>query len=131
MIEPAAFDTEVRELHSFFERWFAGTADRAESARLDVLDDTFHMIDPDGRLQSVGDVRSAIENAYGRRSVLIEIRNVQVHPSAPVGTYEEWQTTDGELTGRLSSAVMKGDPLSPNGLRWMHLHETWLTDTRP
>ncbi|MCL1598588.1 MAG: hypothetical protein M3094_05355 [Actinomycetia bacterium] len=131
MIERAAFDAEVRELHSFFERWFAGTADRAELARLDVLDDSFHMIGPDGRLQRVGEVSSAIENAYGRRSVLIEIRNVRVHPSAPVGTYEEWQTADGGLTGRISSAVMESDPLAPNGLRWMHLHETWLPDARP
>ena len=131
MIERAAFDIEVRELHSFFERWFAGTADRAELRRLDVLDDSFHMIGPDGRLHRVGEVRSAIESAYGRRSVLIEIRNVRVHRSAPVGTYEEWQTTDGELTGRISSAVMEGDPLAPNGLRWMHLHETWLPDARP
>ncbi|MFV9673230.1 MAG: hypothetical protein ACNYZH_08385 [Acidimicrobiia bacterium] len=131
MIDGAAFESEVRELHAFFERWFAGTAEPGELERLDVLDDSFHMIGPDGRLQNVDRVRSAIADAYGHRPMQIEIRNVQVHPSAPVGTYEEWQTIDGSITGRTSSAVMKADPLAPNGLRWMHLHETWLPDARP
>ncbi|MCL1693816.1 MAG: hypothetical protein M3096_09040 [Actinomycetia bacterium] len=131
MIARASFETEVRELHSFFERWFAGTAERAELSWLDVLDDSFHMIGPDGRLQSVGEIRSAIESAFGRRSMLIEIRNVWVHPTAPIGTYEEWQTIGGDVTGRISSAVMKNDRSAPNGLRWMHLHETWLPDARP
>lgn len=131
MIDGAAFEREVKELHAFFERWFVGSAGRAELERLDVLDDSFHMIDPDGRLHNVEHVRCAIADAYGRRSMLIEIRNVQVHPSAPIGTYEEWQTADGSTTGRISSAVMKSDPSAPNGLRWMHLHETWLPDARP
>lgn len=131
MIELSAFESEVRELHSFFVRWFAGTAEPSEVERLDVLDSSFHMVGPDGHLLDVDQVRSAIVESYGLRSMRIEIRNVQVHPTAPSGTYEEWQTIDGELTGRISSAVMSGDPSSPNGLRWMHLHETWLPDARP
>jgi len=130
VIDPAAFEEEVRQLHAFFERWFAGTAYPTELERLDVLDGSFQMIGPDGRLQNVDEVRSAIEHAYGRRSMLIEIRNVRVHPTAPVGMYEEWQTIDGEVTGRISSAVMANDPSAPNGLRWMHLQETWLSDPR-
>lgn len=131
MIERAAFETEVRQLHTFFERWFAGTAESAELERLDVLDDSFHMIGPDGRMHDVDRVRAAIADAFGHRPMLIEIRNVRVHPSGPIGTYEEWQTIDGDITGRISSAVMKIDPSAPNGLRWMHLHETWLPDARP
>lgn len=131
MIELAAFETEVRDLHAFFERWFAGTADSDELERLDVLDGSFQMVGPDGRLQTVAQVRAAIEDAYGRRSLHIAIRNVSVHPVAPVGTYEEWQTIDGRVTGRVSSAVMMSDPSAPNGLRWMHLQETWLPDARP
>lgn len=130
MIELSAFEKEVRELHAFFERWFAGDAEPAELERLDVLDDSFRMVGPDGRLQTADEVRSAIEDAHGRRSVKIEVRNVWVHPSAPVGMYEEWQTTDDEVTGRRSSAVMMSDPSARNGLRWVHLHETWLSDVR-
>lgn len=131
MIESSAFETEVRELHVFFERWFAGTADPEELERLDVLGDTFQMVAPDGRLQACNEVRSAIELAFGRRPMQIEIRNVRVHPIAPVGVYEEWQTIDGHVTGRVSSAVMGNNPSAPNGLLWLHLHETWLPDARP
>jgi hypothetical protein len=131
VIERSAFENEVRGLHAFFERWFAGTAEPAELERLDVLDDSFRMVGPDGRLQTIDEIRSAIADAHGRRPMCIEIRNVWVHPFAPVGMYEEWQTTDGEVTGRSSSAVMVNDRSAPNGLRWIHLHETWLPDTRP
>jgi hypothetical protein len=131
VIEPSAFESEVRELHAFFERWFAGTADPSELERLDALDDTFQMITPDGWLQNCSEVRSAIERAFGRRPMQIEIRNVRVRAIAPVGVYEEWQTIDGQVIGRVSSAVMGNDPSAPNGLRWLHLHETWLPDARP
>lgn len=131
MIEPTAFEREVRGLHAFFERWFVGTADPAEIGRLDVLDDSFTMIAPDGRAHSARDVRSMIVAARGRRSMQIEIRNVSVLPSLPVGTYEEWQTINGKVTGRISTAVMRIDHSAPNGLRWTHLHETWLPDSRP
>ena len=131
MIEPPAFESEVRELHAFFERWFSGFAEPAELERLDVLDASFRMVGPDGVSRTVEEICSAIAGAYGRRCVQIEIRNVWVHPSAPVGTYEEWQTADGEVAGRISSAVMVNDHSAPNGLRWMYLHETWLPDARP
>ena len=131
MITLAAFEAEVRGLHAFFERWFAGTADSNELERLDVLDGSFQMIGPDGQLRTVAQVRAAIEDAHGLRSLQIEIRKVWLHPVAPVGMYEEWQTIDGRVSGRISSAVMMSDPSSPNGLRWMHLQETWLPDARP
>jgi len=108
-----------------------GTSDPSEVARLDVLDASFVMIAPDGHSWSADAVRSSIETAYGRRSMTIEIRAVAVDPSAPFGTYEEWQSFEGARTGRISTAVMAADRAMPNGLRWIHLHETWLPDARP
>lgn len=98
---------------------------------MDVLADSFVMIGPDGRSSDAEQVRAFVEGAYGRRPTGFEIRNVAVRPDAPVGTYEEWQTVDGVATGRISTAVMVPDPGMPNGLRWVHLHETWLPDLRP
>ena len=131
MIEPAAFEREVRELHAFFERWYTGTAEPSEISRLDVLDPSFVMIAPDGRSLTADAVVSSITAAFGRRSMAIEIRNVSVNRDAGFGTYEEWQTVEGAVTGRISTAVMAAAPDAPNGLRWIHLHETWLPDTRP
>jgi hypothetical protein len=98
---------------------------------MDVLASYFVMIGPDGRSSNVKQVRAFVEAAYGRRPTGFRIRNVAVQPHAPVGTYEEWQTVDGDAQGRISTAVMMPDPRMPNGLRWVHLHETWLADARP
>ena len=131
MIKPASFDAEVRGLHAFFGRWYSGEADPAEFSRLDVLADTFVMIGPDGRTTGVEDVREVIRAAYGRRQVEFTIKNVSVRSDSPVVTYEEWQTASGVATGRLSTAVMAPASHLPNGLQWLHLHETWLPDRRP
>ena len=96
-----------------------------------MLADSFVMIGPDGRTSNVQQVRSFVEAAYGRRPTEFRIRNVAVRPRTSVCTYEEWQIADGITTGRISTAVMMPEPAMPNGLRWMHLHETWLPDARP
>jgi hypothetical protein len=131
VIEATQFEAEVRELHAFFERWYCGAADPREIIRLDVLADSFVMIGPDGREFDVQMVRASVEAAYGSRSTKFNIRNVAVRPNAPIGTYEEWQTAEGITTARISTAVMMPAVDTPNGLRWLHLHETWLPDARP
>ena len=130
MIEPSSFDAEVRELHAFFERWYSGQADPSEFSRLDVLSGAFTMIGPDGRLARVDEVREMVRAAYGRRPIKFTIRNEAVRSDSPVVTYEEWQTASGVATGRLSTAVMAPAAHLPNGLQWLHLHETWLPDRR-
>jgi len=131
VIQPDSFEAEVHELHAFFERWYAGAADPSEISRLDVLADSFVMIGPDGESSDVEEVRAFVEAAYGRRPTEFRVLNVALRPDTPVGTYEEWQTADGVTTGRISTAVMAPEPGTPNGLRWLHLHETWLPDARP
>lgn len=131
MIEPASFEAEVRELHAFFERWYSGAADPSEFSRLDVLANTFLLIGPDGRTAAAGEVREMIKASHGRRPIDFTIRNVTLRPDAPVGTYEEWQTEAGITSGRLSTAAMMPAAHRPNGLEWLHLHETWLPDARP
>lgn len=130
MIDPESFETEVRELHAFFERWYSGVAKSSEVSRLDVLADSFVMIGPDADMVGRAEVRASIVAARGRRPMQIEIRNIVVRPELDLGTYEEWQTTGGAVTGRLSTAVMRSVPGLPNGLVWVHLHETWLPDIR-
>ena len=73
----------------------------------------------------------SIEAACGRRPTEIRILNVALRPDTPVGTYEEWQTVDDVTTGRVSTAVMVPEPDTPNGLRWLHLHEPGPAHVRP
>ncbi len=131
MIEAAQFEPEVRELHAFFECWYSGAADPCEIVRRDALARSFGMIGPDGRERDDQQVRTSVEAAYGSRLTRFKIRNVAVRPNAPIGGYEEWQTALGVTTTRISSGVMMPAADTPNGLRSMHLHETWLPVARP
>jgi hypothetical protein len=46
-------------------------------------------------------------------------------------TYEEWQQSGDQTTARLSTALFRDKPDAPNGLEWLHVHETWLPDRAP
>ena len=96
-----------------------------------MLADSFIMIGPDGRASGVEQVREMVRASYGTRRIEFTIRNVALRSDSPVGTYEEWQTAYGATTGRLSTVVMAPAAHLPNGLAWLHLHETWLPDRRP
>ena len=59
----------------------------------------------------------------------IEIRNVR--PVLDTGdlviaTYEEWQRWSGGSNARTSTVVFTIDSGARHGLRWKHVHETWL-----
>ncbi|MFX0092506.1 MAG: hypothetical protein ACFFBD_12150 [Candidatus Hodarchaeota archaeon] len=43
-------------------------------------------------------------------------------------TYEEWQEIDGQTIARLSTALFRKCFDAPNGVEWLHAHETWLQD---
>jgi hypothetical protein len=43
-------------------------------------------------------------------------------------TYEEWQKTNGEDKGRLSTVIFCKSSNKFNGIVWLHVHETWLSE---
>jgi hypothetical protein len=47
-----------------------------------------------------------------------------------VMTYHELQLNDGVPNQRLSTVVFRQDPAAPNGLVWVHVHETWMETER-
>jgi hypothetical protein len=47
-----------------------------------------------------------------------------------LATYEEWQVIEGETRGRLSTALFRNREGTPNGIEWVHLHETWMSDSK-
>ena len=46
-----------------------------------------------------------------------------------VATYEEWHQTGDRTTARISTGVFRHEAGAPNGLLWLHVHETWLPAT--
>ena len=124
---------EIVELHQFFQDWFTGVllADDAAFARFSqVLGDTFIIISPDGRALSRNPLLESLRGMHGaHKGQRIWIENVQLRHQADnlaLVTYEEWQEVAENKTGRLSTVLFQVKPDTPNGLEWLHVHETWL-----
>ena len=129
---------EIQELHQFFQDWFTGAvAQRAANfARVtNALDPAMTLISPDGSVAEYASVLDWLRSGYGTRpgfrlwtdAITLRYHNADF----ALATYEEWQqTNDGPQNRRLSSACFRRDPSAPNGLTWLHVHETWLALTR-
>ena len=130
---------EVEELHQFFEDWFNGEAENTDEAYArfsDVLADGFVIIVPSGQLQDRDTLVEGLRPHYapeGSEPIRLWIENFQLRLRFPgedgdvvLVTYEQWQQRGESRRGRLSSALLRERADTPNGLEWLHVHETWL-----
>lgn len=128
---PDACRREITGLHAFFVEWFVG--DREDARRLErALAPGFEMVTPDGAVLGRETVLDRIRAGQGRHepgAFDIDVRNVEVvdrGPTFALVRYEEWQTTAGEETGRVSTALFRPAADAPEGVAWSALQETWL-----
>jgi hypothetical protein len=124
---------EIVELHQFFQDWFTRAlpaSDESFARVAGVLSEDFVLIGPDGTLTEQAPLREGLRAGYGSRPHFrIWIENYRFHwQKGQVGlaTYEEWQELAGGITTRLSTALFREKEGNPNGLEWLHVHETWL-----
>ncbi len=136
-------EIEIIDLHRFFVQWFRGAcedSDRLFEHRLvSRFASDFQIITPGGALFEGAALWSAMRSAWGSNpDFKIEIREVRERRVSTarlvIASYEEWQKNALESTpannARLSSALLELDDRAPHGLRWLHLHETWLPANR-
>ena len=129
----APWREEIEELHRFFQEWFGGNLPDTDEAfgRVErALSPELVFITPSGKHRTAGELLEGIRQGHGRRPGLtIRIEAPRLHHVLEdhlVATHQEWQAEDGETTGRLSTVVFGVDPEAPNGLSWLHVHETWM-----
>lgn len=129
---------EVVELHKFFQEWFNGSLPLTEEsfARVvEALSKDFIIITPQGRLVDRVTLLTGLYKGHNSRKDLhIWIKNFRLHyqqGNILLAIYEEWQEAAGETTARLSTVVFRERTGGPNGLEWLHVHETWLETGRP
>ena len=129
---------EIIELHEFFEGWLSGALPATDAAfgRFEqVLSGEFTFVDPGATLLDRPAVLGFVRDAHGARPGLrIRIEKPALrHESDPLrlATYEEWQEFGGETTARLSTVLFRHRGDTPNGVEWVHVHETWLREARP
>jgi len=124
---------EIEELHQFFEDWLSGAlpdTDAAFDRVRQALDPEFRLIPPSGAWRSREDILTGLRRGHGGDpDRTIHIRNVRPATEGEqllLATYEEWQEAGGSTDGRLSTVLFRREDEAPNGLRWVHVHETWI-----
>ena len=128
---------EIENLHGIFVCWFKGLQPKEELERElhDRVTSGFSHIAPNGQfLKGRANLLVNLQekyNAYPTKAFDIQIENVKVVWTLNdlcLVTYEEWQEVGGESRGRLSTALFKMREGTPNGVEWLHVHETWLSE---
>ena len=121
---------EVDGLHEFFEAYFLGSEsslDRLEA----VLAPGFTMAGPDGSVSNRDEIVRMVADGHAHTdSLRIEIgghRLVAEGDEVVVGTYVETHHLSDRRNDRLTTVVFEADPDAPNGVRWLHAQETWIT----
>ncbi len=133
------YQTEINELHRFFEKWFNGDLpdnDESFSRFSEVMAPDFVIVSPNGRLTDRQSLIAALRSAYGKWQDQAEPGKIWIEHYQLMHTeramalvsYEEWQEVGGESRGRLSSALFRVRDGTPNGVEWLHVHETWLSE---
>jgi hypothetical protein len=124
---------EIVELHEFFQGWLGGALEPADKAfrRLEkVLGGDFALITPDGRcLEREPLLQSLRDGAGARPGLEIWIEEPRLYHETKthlIAGYQEWQRERAGTRGRLSTVVFHRRKTLPNGLEWLHVHETWL-----
>ena len=126
---------EIEELHDFFTAWFRGElpADDESFARFaSAMHEGFEIVSPDGTTLAREAILQAVRGGHGANpDVSITIRNPRLlHHRGELAlmAYEECQTTANTTLSRLSTALFIDAAGTPNGVQWLHLHETWMEE---
>lgn len=122
---------EIIELHEFFEAYFLGTVDSLERAERAFAPE-FTFVGPDGtESDRAGVIRMLLDGHAHTGELKItttDHRLVVETEEAVVATYvERHQLSGGRSNERRSTVVFVADPGAPNGLRWRHVQETWVS----
>ncbi len=129
---------EIEVLHNFFGQWFRAElpATDAAFARFErVLANDFSLIGPDGEEIGRREILERVRSAHGSwREQGFEVWIEDIRPrQAPDGhclmTYQEWQQGEEATKVRISTVLFRARATAPNGVEWLHLHETWLPGT--
>lgn len=126
---------EVEGLHQFFVDWMTGAVPRSEKTFerfTRIIAEGLVIVSPNGFVTEQESLVVELEAAYSvqddpKKDFQIRIENFKFHRNEgdiSLVTYEEWQQISGAVTGRLSTALFRSSIGNPNGVEWLHVHET-------
>lgn len=129
---------EIMDLHNFFEDWIAGKLPKTTKsfARFEtVLHTRFRHISPTGTMLDKNAMIRQLWEAYASDpeiKIWIGSFSIRMHFEwGTLATYKEWQQRGDSVRGRISTVLFLQHPDRPNGLEWLHVHETWFSENPP
>ncbi len=131
MIDSALADqvaAEIVALHREFELWFRGESDDPSRMEASIPADLM-FISPGSELVPADKLVAGLLASRGSRQIRIRIENPVTRwsdGSAVLATYEEWHDHADYTTGRQTTVLFTLEAAAPGGLRWRHVHETWI-----
>ena len=135
-MERPSWQNEIVELHSFFVAWLGGELPKTAEvfARFSATTaPSFALISPSGHLIERAALGEGLYAGHGSRpnlQIWIERPLLRLHTGQlSLVTYEEWQREADKITARQSSALFVDALNTPNGLAWLHVHETWMPNS--
>jgi hypothetical protein len=120
---------EIRALHEWFDVRYGGAGEPGDMDRMEtVLAPGFTMVSPEGTAWSRREIIDAVlaRHGCGPQITIESPRILWTEGPLTAAVYEEWHHTDAGSEGRISTAVFRADPAMPNGVIWLHVHETRL-----
>lgn len=126
--------TEIGQLHDFFERWFRGGVEPEGFERMErVMAPEFTIVTPEGQVLDRAGILAAVRAGRGSREVEIRVENARILwrvGAVTCARYDERHTGAGRRSLRRSTALFREAEAAPNGVEWLHVHETWV-EQRP
>jgi hypothetical protein len=125
------YAVEIIELHQFFQEYFTEILPAKAISRFDqTLGAGFTLIESSGKIMDYDTIKQGIRQLHGQRQGLrIWIENIMLRQELSdllIATYEEWQEINEQKTQRACTVVFLKDEDAPNGLMWLHVHESGL-----
>lgn len=135
-------EREAIELHDFLRDWLIGALPRTTEAFArfrDVMGEGLDVISPLGTTTARDPLLAEFESIHGQLSakagsfeIWIENFALKRHlGDTALCTYEEWHKLDGATSARLTTVLYGPKAGAPNGVAWLHVHETWLPGQAP
>lgn len=121
---------EIDDLHAVFEAYFLGTVDALDRVE-EVLADDFTLVGAHGVTSDRAATMAAIRDGHGHTEALRIVcsghRLLWEADDVIVAAYVETHELADRSNHRQSTVVFRRDATAPNGLRWVRVHETWMT----
>ncbi len=124
---------EIVELHQFFEDWISGKLPKDKKTFTRFIDATapgMMLVSTDGQVLDYDQLVDWIYNAHGSEpEFALWVEVIEPHgifDSVALLTYQEWQERTGGRNVRRSTVLFEKNQDAPNGVRWLHVHETYI-----